>query len=108
MKDEEYEKYMNMAQMQSEYLRQNDYLRQGISGIQNTRYSTHTHPLEGYDITQMPMDALIKTIDYLNGEYERRTLDTPLQGPTMRYLNKHESVKTAWLEFQTIWKLVGK
>jgi len=39
-------------------------------------------------------------------QLERLTLDEPMIGPTQRQLNTHESLRTAWSEYQVIATLV--
>lgn len=46
-------------------------------------------------------------IDKMTLELEHLTLDEPLKGPTNRELGKHEALKNAWEEYQSIRKLVG-
>lgn len=50
---------------------------------------------------------LERMIEVFAKEYDRRTMDTPLQGPTRRQLKENESLGNAWNEMMVIWKLIG-
>ena len=66
------------------------------------------NPLEGVNIRNLSMKDLETMLLLLTQEYDRRTMDTPLQGPTRRQLQTDETLKNAWEQYEIIAKLKGK
>lgn len=85
---------------------QNDmYRSQGLGAMFNQRVK---NPLDGYDIKSIPMEDLSIMIEVLAKEYDRRTMHTPMPGPTRHELQSNEALKNAWDAYQVIKKLQGK
>lgn len=80
--------------------------QQSLGGLSNQGY--RTNPLDGYDIKSIPLSELERMLGILATEYDRRTMHTPMQGPTKDQLNKSEALKNAWDEYQIIAKLQGQ
>ena len=101
----EYDQMMNA--LNSQYIQssmQNIAGQQGLGNYSNIGSYTTTR-----EMTRKEREEYLKkTMDRAIAEYENFMLDTPTEGPTMRFMNKHPSLKNAWEEMQTIWTLVGK
>jgi hypothetical protein len=87
------------AQMQNDL-----YRNQGLGAMFNQR----VNPLDGCDIKSIPLEELSIMIEVLVKEYDRRTMHTPMQGPTRHELESNEALKNAWDAYQVIKKLQGK
>lgn len=97
-----YDEYTLRKQMMAAQNMQNS-----ISGL--GQYSQpRQNPLAGYDIRSTPLDELEQMIAFLAKEYDRRTMDTPLTGPTRRQLLEDVTLKEAWDQFEVLRKLKGK
>lgn len=99
----EYEQMMNALNSQAmQQSMQSIAAQQGLGNFGS--YMTQTRALT----QQERIDAAKKNMEQAIAEYERLTLDTPVQGPTMRFMNKYPAVKNAWEELCILWKTVGK
>ena len=71
-------------------------------------YHYPKNPLDGFDLRNCPMDTLELMIQVLTKEHDRRTMHTPMQGPTRAELENNPSLKEAWEAMMLIKKLQGK
>lgn len=71
-------------------------------------YQRQKYPLAGIDIRSIPMDELESLIEIFTKEYHRRTMHTPMQGPTRAELESNPALKEAWEAMMIIKKLQGE
>ena len=102
-----------MIRRQYNYINQMSAQQAALGGLGNYAQSIgqmaqRQNPLIGVDITSIPMSEIEMMLTILTKEYDRRTMDTPLTGPTRRQLQADETLKRAWEEFEVLRKLKGK
>ena len=76
-------------------------------GMYSGLRSVQDNPLNGIDVSRIPTDELKAMMKYLQDDYERRTMDTPLPSPTLRQLKADETLARAYEELAVIMKLKG-
>lgn len=71
-------------------------------------YNYHSHPLANFDITALKTEEIEQLIKVLNKEYDRRTMHTPMTGPTRAELQNNPALKEAWEAYQIVKRLQGE
>jgi len=94
----------NWSAQQAMTANQRDWYR----NLSNQNYGNQSGLGQHIEIERMSKEQIEYYLHMFTDEYDRRTLHTPLQGPTRQVLKDNPALDNAWNEMMTIWKLIGK